>query len=512
MRCLIETEIDFLLSRTSMSAFSSLFDKAKIDKDLDSLFASSAGPVTKHDVKPRTVIEVPPAKEEEGKSQPTEEQEEVNEKREKRKSKKEKKNKRKTEDENANLEAEYFTQIMKEEKKTEKADETDKPEKAEESEDNDDSSSSDEDGDIKKDENEGAEEGAKDLEKKKKLKDTRAKSLDLKEEQLNSAEKTVFVGNVSNNVIPTRQTYKQFKKLFKSIGKVSSIRFRSIAFDEAVPRKVAFVKKALHSTRDTVNAYVVFAEKEASMKAASRLNATIFDHHHIRVDHVAHPAPKDNKRTIFVGNLDFEEQEERLWRYFNSKTNDDVESVRIVRDSKTNLGKGFALVQFKDSLSVDKALLLHEKPMVVEGDVKQKSRKLRILRAKAYAKPSILSPNHVDNVRKQKKVRGTLTDEQKTKLGRAKALLGKADRNTAGKLIVEGSRAAPGQKIAGIKGLKSAKGRAKKPRVTDRSARFKKDREEMAKQAKDAGAKTGKADQKKDEDKRKQPSTNRVHK
>lgn len=66
---------------------------------------------------------------------------------------------------------------------------------------------------------------------------------------------------------------------------------------------------------------------------------------HIRVDSVAHPAEQDHKRCIFVGNLDFEAQEEKLWRYFASCGK--VESVRIIRDSKTNVGKGFAYVQFE---------------------------------------------------------------------------------------------------------------------------------------------------------------------
>lgn len=485
-----------------MSAFSSLFGKAKIDKQIDSLLSGSAGPITKHDLKPRTSVEVPVRENEQHETEDvagTEPQVEAEEQNRK-KDRKDKKRKRKVEEENADLESEYYSQILKEEQKEgakEKNLETEKEEvKENDGDSDDDTSSSDEE-----------------LDPKSSKKNSKAKSIDLKEEELNKAEKTVFVGNVSNNVVTLKQTYKQFKKLFGSIGTISSIRFRSIAFDDAVPRKVAFAKKSLHSTRDTINAYVVFAEKEPSLKAVARLNATVFDHHHIRVDHVAHPSPKDNKKTIFVGNLDFEEQEERLWRYFNSKTDNDVEAVRIVRDAKTNLGKGFALIQFKDTLSVDKALLLHEKPMEVEGDDKKKGRKLRILRAKAYAKPSVLSPNHIDNVRKQRNSRAPMTDEQKTKLGRAKALLGKADRNTAGKLIVEGSRAAPGQKIAGIKGLKSAKGRAKKPRITDRSMRFKKDRDDMSKQAKEASGKTGKPDSRRPEKKEgRGKKEGRVHK
>lgn len=451
-----------------MSAFSSLFGNASVDENVNNLLKSSAGPVGRQDLKARTVIEIPQAEKpqeasasesaESAESASEEEAEEVQQPKQK---------KRKQVDEHESLEAEYYSKLLKEEEKENK----DKKSKQVEEEKPVESGAESDSDESEAEETKPSEEDTK------MTKTSKAKTVDLKEDELNKAERTVFVGNVSSSVITSKTTYKSFKKLFSSLGKVQSIRFRSIAFEEAVPRKVAFVKKALHNTRDSVNAYVVYKEKEPSKSAASKLNATVFDHHHLRVDHVAHPAPKDNKRTIFVGNLDFEEAEENLWRYFNAKVDDDVESVRVVRDAKTNLGKGFALIQFKDSLSVNKALFLHDKPMINEGDDKKKKpRKLRISRAKANAKPSILSPNHVDNVRKAVKPKTTMSDEQKTKLGRARSLLGRSDRSTAGKLIVEGQRASKGQRILGIKGLKTAKGKVKKPRITDRSSRFKKDK------------------------------------
>lgn len=464
-----------------MSAFSSLFSGATIDKKFESLFESSAGPVSRDTLKStRTVIDIPEE------STTPEESADAE-----KKKKKKKKSKKRAEDEE-DLEAKYYSKLLEENEKarTENEDKEVKDAVKEDSEENVQEDSDEvvaekkvgDEGELSGSESESeAEESST-----KKKKESAAKTLDLKEEELDKAERTVFVGNVPNTVITSKRAYKNFKKLFQQVGSVHAIRFRSIAFDEALPRKLAFAKKALHTLRDTVNAYVVFKEREPSRKACSRLNATLFEHHHIRVDHVAHPAPKDNKRTIFVGNLDFEEQEEKLWRYFNKHTGDDVESVRVVRDSKTNLGKGFALVQFKDTLSVNKALMLNDKPMDTEqtevsgGEKKSKPRKLRILRAKANAKPSVLSPNHVDNARKLKKPKARLTDEQKTKLGRARTLLGKSDRNSAGQIIVEGARATKGQKIAGIKGLKSAKGKVKKPRITDRSTRFKKDKQAMA--------------------------------
>lgn len=287
---------------------------------------------------------------------------------------------------------------------------------------------------------------------------TVAKKVDLKESEMDKAERTVFVGNVPASVVMEKPLQKQFKKYFAQAGAVESVRFRSIAFGDALPRKAAYAQKKLHSARDSVNAYVVYREKAASRGAADRFNGKVFEHHHLRVDHVAHPVAKDNKRTIFVGNLDFEAHEEELWKYFNAHTDNDVESVRVVRDAKTNVGKGFALVQFKDSLSVNKCLMLNDKPMAANS-----KRKLRISRANKHAKPSALSPNHIDNVKKPRTPRQQLTEAQKSKLGRANAVLGKADKATAGKMkVIEGERARKGTQ------------KKKKPRITKRSKNYKK--------------------------------------
>lgn len=448
-----------------MSAFSALFGNAKKDDGLTELLLGSAGPVSRP-IRPRTVFEVsdevkePESEAETGSPEENKDNEDSGNEQENNteepvKSKKSKKRSRSNDDDDS-LETDHLTKLTG--IITEPNTEDDQTKER----------------DSKKSKKDSA---AESTESVKKTKAGKALTVDLKTDELEKAARTVFVGNVSNKAITSKSTYKEFHKIFSKVGEVESIRFRSIAFDEALPRKVAFVKKALHDTRDSVNAYVVFKEKEPSRKAAKLLNATIFELLHIRVDHVAHPSPKDNKRTIFVGNLDFEENEETLWRYFNSKVGDDVEAVRIVRDSKTNLGKGFALVQFKDTLSVNKALLLNDKPLPAEEG--KKGRKLRILRAKSHAKPSVISPNHYDNQKKPKKMPNNMNEEQETRLGRAKTILGKADRNTAGQMIVEGARATKGLRIEGIKGLKTAKGRAKKPRLTKRSVQFKKDREQF---------------------------------
>lgn len=309
-----------------------------------------------------------------------------------------------------------------------------------------------------------------------------AKKVDLKDDELEKADRTIFVGNITNTAITSKLIYKEFKKLFsmdltkkdndeeeddeeekikENKFAIESIRFRSISFDEALPRKVAFVQQKLHKSRESVNAYIIFKNKSVIKSVAAKLNGTLFHDHHLRVDLVSHPAPHDNKRSVFVGNLDFEEDEENLWNHFGSCG--DIEYVRIIRDPKTNLGKGFAYVQFKDFQSVNKALLLNDKQMIKKNQAEKKGRKLRISRCKNMKK--VQNGSGKDRS-------GRLSESQKTKFGRAKKVLGKADRATVGQEItVEGLRANKGE---GASHLKKKKQRSKTGRVTQRSQAFKK--------------------------------------
>ncbi|KAK6465334.1 nucleolar protein 12 [Scheffersomyces coipomensis] len=470
-----------------MSSFSSLFGGNKgdsYDSAVDSLFKkSSDGPVSRNQLKSdRTVIEIPqrePIEEDDDDEEVDDDEENDDEDEEEEIEEPVAKKSKKKKDAHDDLEHQYYAKLLKE----------DEP-KSEEKEEKEDKEDEEEDNSGSDDDNDSTEETST-----KETKGRAAKTIDLKETELEKAERTIFVGNLTANVINSKPIAKKLKQLFSEVGKIDSVRYRSIAFEENLPRKIAIAKRNLHKSRDTLNAYIVYKEKPSSLKAVTRFNGTIFEHFHLRVDHIAHPSPKDNKRTIFVGNLDFEEKEETLWRYFNSKLNNDVESVRVIRDSKTNVGKGFALVQFNDTLSVNKALLLHDKPIEnyqdsTNSDSKKKKlgRKLRISRANSKVKPSTLSPNHIDNVKKSyasSKSRFSnnnvnLTEQQKVKLGRGKSILGKADKSTIGQAkrqIIEGHRASKGQPIVGIKGLKT--GKVKKPRLRDRSTKFKAERKQM---------------------------------
>lgn len=123
-------------------------------------------------------------------------------------------------------------------------------------------------------------------------------------------------------------------------------------------RKSAFLSRKLHSSRDVLNAYIVFTTKEAADKAC-KLNGDVFMDKHLRVDGASNDKQHDRKRSVFLGGLPFDTEEEELWAFF--KDCGEIESVRAVRDSKTNVGKGFGYVQFKDRDCVDAALALIDK-------------------------------------------------------------------------------------------------------------------------------------------------------
>ena len=149
-------------------------------------------------------------------------------------------------------------------------------------------------------------------------------------------------------------------------------------------KKVAFIKQELHEEVDAVTVYVVFAHgadlapDEAAKGAVAALDNIQYLDHTLRADTVG-GGIGDPKRTVFVGNLDFASREEDVRIFFeglvsaergprSAVTGDDSDSeneedtddpnaheakpktwvtrVRIIRDKDTQLGKGFAYVQF----------------------------------------------------------------------------------------------------------------------------------------------------------------------
>ena len=290
-------------------------------------------------------------------------------------------------------------------------------------------------------------------------------------QEIEKSNRTVFLGNVSTQAIKSKSAKKTLLRhlasfcstLPESSGphKVESIRFRSVPFASGggIPKRASFARREiLDETTPSTNAYAVYNTIQAARKAPAALNGTVVLDRHLRVDSIAHPAEIDHKRCVFVGNLDFVDQEgttedesgkkkkvrapadieEGLWRTFNANTGGSkdkkstkksVEFVRVIRDRSTRVGKGFAYVQFYDGNGVEEALLLNEKkfpPLL--------PRKIRVTRARKMVKKREESSS--------KDTRGG--EAHKTLQGRAGRLLGRAG---AAKVKEEGKGSIAGNSL-----------------------------------------------------------------
>ncbi|KAI7875173.1 RNA-binding domain-containing protein [Lichtheimia hyalospora FSU 10163] len=173
-------------------------------------------------------------------------------------------------------------------------------------------------------------------------------------------ERTIFIGNVPVACCEEKSKSKALKRTFATYGAIESMRFRSTAFSETLPRKAAFITKKFHDQRSVTNAYIVYKSKESADKALA-MNGQVFMEKHLRVDNAANPKPHDRKRSVFVGSLPFDAEEEELWEFFADCGA--IDNVRLIRDKKTNIGKGIGYVQFTRRASVDLALALDDKPL-----------------------------------------------------------------------------------------------------------------------------------------------------
>ncbi|KAI5295678.1 Nucleolar protein 12 [Ascosphaera acerosa] len=156
---------------------------------------------------------------------------------------------------------------------------------------------------------------------------------------LDQSRRTVFVGNVSIEAIRSKAAKKTLMEHLVSFAvphpksksprsekqsdkpeeqqeggekpRIESLRFRSVAFSDAsLPKRAAYAKKELmDSTTHSTNAYVVYTTPAAALRAPAALNGSVVLDRHLRVDSVAHPAPVDHKRCVFVGNLAFVDKE-----------------------------------------------------------------------------------------------------------------------------------------------------------------------------------------------------------
>ena len=142
---------------------------------------------------------------------------------------------------------------------------------------------------------------------------------------------------------------------------------------------------------DAISAYVVFKERPGALAAVKASGTEAFGRH-LRVAPASKPgesssAPQlhDTKRSVFLGNLPFDIAEETLWTLFGDCGA--IDYVRLVREPRTQQGKGFGYVAFKDAGSVERALALHGTQVAcappepgVKGPKKAQTRAIRVYR------------------------------------------------------------------------------------------------------------------------------------
>ncbi|KAG1692727.1 hypothetical protein DVH05_025204 [Phytophthora capsici] len=225
------------------------------------------------------------------------------------------------------------------------------------------------------------EDGEKKKKKKKKSKKNKEGDAEDEEEKELTPEdlknrRTIFVGNVSLDATP-----KDIKKHFSVCGKVENVRLRNLPVagcavsdhgNQKLMMKVCAIKKILTTAKDNCNAYVTFVE-ESSVDAALKLNGTTLVLKKIRVTR-SEPV-LDARRSIFVGNVPFKCTDDAMMQFFTKRLRTEeepepVESVRLIRDRESDLGKGFGYLLLKSPALVAKTLALK--------NLKMETRELRV--------------------------------------------------------------------------------------------------------------------------------------
>nr|GAT51474.1 predicted protein [Mycena chlorophos] len=304
----------------------------------------------------------------------------------------------------------------------------------------------------------------------------------------------------------------------------------------AQKKKVMFIKGEFHTEGRGVNAYVVLAHPhphpsedggdepgppspyDAALEIARAANQSTFLDVVIRVDVcggkssdaddvLAMGATGDPKLSLFVGNLEFGSQERDVMEFFEgvvaaergpapeeSTSGRWVQSVRLIRDAETQLGKGFGYVRFADRDCVDEVLSLAKTD---EGKKKLKfaKRVLRVQRCRATTgnKPSLPNPTSAKasaSTASAGKLKPVMTPTTTTlkrgdpTLGSRLAHLGKEERKAAKKADKdrEGRRAEKKLRMRmKVKGQPVAPGNAKHAKGNGRPGGKGKDRERVRK-------------------------------
>ncbi|XP_063389346.1 uncharacterized protein LOC134675117 [Cydia fagiglandana] len=190
--------------------------------------------------------------------------------------------------------------------------------------------------------------------------------------------RTLFVGNVPFS----KKCKKEIKKIFSKYGQIESVRIRTVPVkDPSVTPKLAVIKQELHPERSTVNVYVKFSDPQCVEQALAE-NNTVLNNNHLRVTRSGSTgAEHDPRHSVFVGNIPFALEDEGLREKFEKCG--EIESVRIVRDKKTNAGKGFGYVNFTSRDGVELALALTDEDLTIKNRIMRVKRCTQVTQRQA---------------------------------------------------------------------------------------------------------------------------------
>jgi len=104
---------------------------------------------------------------------------------------------------------------------------------------------------------------------------------------------------------------------------------------------------------------ILFFTKQEDTEKSLSANNTLLEGKHLRVDLASNSKVNDAKSSIFIGNVPFDAEVEDLRKHFESCG--EIINVRVIRDPKTNIGKGFAYIRFKNDNSIKAALRIKDK-------------------------------------------------------------------------------------------------------------------------------------------------------
>ncbi|KAG8036653.1 hypothetical protein G9C98_003975 [Cotesia typhae] len=172
------------------------------------------------------------------------------------------------------------------------------------------------------------------------------------EEKAEVDKRSIYVGNVPKDIKEAR-----IKSEFSKFGPIESLRIRGVVPESPkMSYKTAAIKRKIHQKCTSICVFIVYKAEESVVKALA-MNGKQLEGFYLRVDRVNQEKKRDPKKSIFLGNLPFDTEDNELWEMFLKCGK--IEDVRTVRDRMTGSCRGIAYINFKTEDGATLALNLN---------------------------------------------------------------------------------------------------------------------------------------------------------